>query len=446
MLPKLTHPPQRLGALAAYPYSRRLEEDLTFVTKYDEVVVLGEREGNVLWVPREMAPLGGQDLRSPGTPVELVCNLPPKNAQQQTILAQSWSLLEQGRSHIIQAGTGTGKTYMALNLAARLGVTTLIVVTKSVMMEQWKQEIQRFLGLPPEAVGTIRQNVCDVAGKPVVVGMLHSLAKDKYPDWINDYFGLVIFDETHRLGADFFVQAAKRFSARLRLGLSATPKRADGKTFVFLAHIGPVGVVADSTLLAPKVLTVTSNYTLPLVNRKENGRIVNRPLPLNPGRTTHISKRLGKMYSRNRKIVSFVSQAYAKGRHTVVFSDLIDGHLMILRPMLVAAGIPAEDIGIFSPSVTKKKDELEASKHKRVVLTTYTMCSEAVDVPRWDTAVLAIPVSNIKQAVGRILREHPDKAQPLVLDVVDHLVPLFQVYAKKRREQYAALGATVVEM
>ena len=112
-----------------------------------------------------------------------------------------------------------------------------------------------FLGLTPDEVGEIRGDKCEVVGTKFCVAMIQSLSKDgKYPEWITKGFGLVIFDEVHRLPAEQFSTVADMFPALLRLGLSATPYRADGKELLIQAHIGPLRAKTEAQLMVPKVL------------------------------------------------------------------------------------------------------------------------------------------------------------------------------------------------
>lgn len=148
---------------------------------------------------------------------------------------------------ILQAKTAWGKTAWALGLAARLGVTTLIVVHKEFLMRQWVSRIRKFL--PDAKVGIIQENRCEFEGRDFVVAMVHSLALDdlngsRYPQGMYDYFGCVINDEVHRISASSWSEVPKRFSALFRIGISATPRRKDGTEAVFRHHIGDVRFVA----------------------------------------------------------------------------------------------------------------------------------------------------------------------------------------------------------
>ena len=165
-----------------------------------------------------------------------------------------WWLRDAGG--ILQAKTAWGKTAWALGLAARLGVTTLIVVHKEFLMRQWVSRIRKFL--PDAKVGIIQENRCEFEGRDFVVAMVHSLALDdtkgtRYPSGLYEYFGLILTDEVHRIAAASWADIPRRFSALFRVGISATPRRKDGTAGVFRQHIGDVKFVATSPAIPATV-------------------------------------------------------------------------------------------------------------------------------------------------------------------------------------------------
>jgi hypothetical protein len=432
-----------VGALAKVPYSVEVEQALTFASPSGEIISLSKREGDFLMVPRHAVMAGGVDLRSTGRKVKFKVLASPLNSTQASLIESSYALLSEDKSHIIKAGTGTGKTYISLCVAARLGVTTLVVVTRDQMMEQWKRQITQFLGIPESMIGTLQQGTADFKGKPIVVGMLHSISRMKYPESFG-YFGLVIFDEVHNLGSESFSVVAGMYSAKYRLGLSATPKRKDGKEIIFYSHIGPPLLRTSSTLMVPRVVTVATKFSTPMVKATlPSGRVSQVPMRLIPGRLANLLGVMAVDPERNALIAQLAFQSYVRGRHVVVFSDSAAVHLPELREFLIRAGVPSSDIGIFSPTITDKPD-LNEHKERQVVLTTYRMCAEAVDRPRWDTAILATPRTDVVQVVGRVLRLHEDKDLALVFDILDVNIPLLSNYGKSRLKQYQTMGASIV--
>lgn len=445
--------PAIVGARALYSDpADTLAHSLWFDTAYGEKVPIfdpaQEYPGHI-WIPRGLVPKqyaepAPDNFVSEGHPINLEIVVGPRNQMQKGIIEKAAALLLAGDNHIIQAATGIGKTYCAIYLAAVLGRTTLVVVTKDQLMSQWRDEIHRFTGLPLDKIGMIQQDVCKVDGCPIVVAMMHSLVKDKYPSHVFDYFGLVVFDEVHRLGADYFSNVAGKFSARYRLGLSATPIRKDGKFLLFFSHIGPVGVVADSAMLIPRVIVIETNTPHPESWRKDsNGRWERGPMRLEGGRLGGLFKALANDTLRNSIIKKVAVQAYQKDRNTVVFSENAKEHLINIATMMIQEGVPKEDIGFFTPTLTKKKDLLE-HKHRKVVLTTYAMCAEAIDMPKWDTAILGTPRADVMQIIGRILREKHGKKRPVVVDLLDNRIKMMQSMYGKRVKQYETLKANVV--
>ena len=318
-----------------------------------------------------------------------------------------------------------------------------MIVTKDDLLKNWTDTAQQVLGLKPKEIGIIRQDVCQVEDRKLVIGMIHSLSiPGRYPQWIIDEFGLVCWDECHHVPANTFALTAGLFPAKLRWGLSATPERVDGKDIVLYAHIGPVRVRADDMPLVPRVMQVMTNWMCPRVRRKDDitGEVRTVRLPHSPGKCGHITKIIARDQQRNTRLATLITACHTKGRRTVFFSDTLE-HLDTMHQLLVTR-IPAKDIGYYVGGM--KQAELDASKAKPVILATYGMCSEGTNIPWLDTCVLGTPKADVRQVVGRILREYPGKQQPVVIDPVDDDSPVYAGYAKKRRYWYRAIGAETV--
>ena len=88
-------------------------------------------------------------------------------------------------------------------------------------------------------IGRIQANKVDILGKDIVIGMLQSISMKEYPEDTFNQFGFVIYDECHHLGAEVFSKALLKTNCKYTLGLSATPKRADGLSKVFEWYLGP---------------------------------------------------------------------------------------------------------------------------------------------------------------------------------------------------------------
>jgi hypothetical protein len=439
--------PLRVEGAAVFPYSEALYKRFEAKDRFGETYNYARRVGEFLLVPRELArlrPLDG-DFSTFGTKVffGISSTNSPRSEEQQRVLKESFRLLRQGYSHIIEGSTGFGKTYIGLTLSGLLSLKTLVVVQKQDLLEQWKRDALKFLNIAESDIGIIQQDRCEVANKKLVFGMVQSLCKEKYSPEIYREFGLVIFDEVHHMAADKFSIAAGLFHARLRLGLTATAARVDGREGLFEAHIGEVMVRTKVIPLPPKVLVLSSPWNIPRVPRKINGSWRTVPLPHEHGKLGAVLLDIAACALRNALIAKAVSLAFLKGRYTLVLSDLArDKHLDALYKAIVDAGVPASEIGYYVGGM--RQDALERAKAKHVVLATYQMAGEATDVPWWSTAVLATPRANVQQAVGRILRPYDGKPEPVVFDIVDDGSPVLQDYYHKRLKTYFLLGGRVV--
>lgn len=436
--------PIAYGATAQYPYSDSLAKKFTGISRFKEPYALYRRTGNVIHLPRAVCPVGQNDNRSDGVDVQFQCNFKPRDADQAHFVSASLAFLKKGLSGISEAPTGKGKTAMAMPVIAGVGKKTLIICTKEDLMlsdDQWLGALRQFLKLPDKDIGVVRQDRCDVAGKKAVIGLVHSLAiENRYPPGTFDDFGLIVWDEVHRMAAESFSNTAFLFPALRRWGLSATPDRKDGKEVVLHANIGPIRVRIEALPMTPKVLHFTSSWKCPRVVRKDpdtgEQKIVR--LPHGPGRVTHIVKRLMVDDARNDLICKATMMAYSKKRQIVVFSELLD-HLEAIRLGLKNMGAKWDEMAMY---VGGQSDPERLTRP--LTLTTYAMMAEGTNAPWKDTAVFATPRGDVRQIAGRVLREHPNKPKPILIDITDPDSPVFAGYANSRRSWYRAIGAEQV--
>ena len=150
---------------------------------------------------------------------------------EQTAAVESW--LKAGQAGCIIMPTGTGKTEVALSIMHNLRISTLVVSPVRDLMYQWHRRILR--GLNYDA-GIIGDNTFRV--QPVSVTTYDSACI--HMQKLGNQFGLIIFDECHHLPGQLRRDAARMCAAPSRLGLTATPERADGRHSDLQALIGPI--------------------------------------------------------------------------------------------------------------------------------------------------------------------------------------------------------------
>lgn len=335
-----------------------------------------------------------------------------------------------GYGVILNAKTGSGKSVMALYIASQLGLKTLVIATKEVLMEQWISYIKKFL--PRARYGIIRQDIDDSDMADICVGMIHSLSMRTYSE-IYDRFGFVIWDEVHRVGAEVFSLTSKLFSARYRLGISATTYRWDGADKVFLWSIGDVISFPEVPAMTPLIYPVATDFALPSFLAKKNVE----EMPVEFLLRFVISDR-----QRNQIIVDLAERALRKGRKVLILSHRRK-HLDTLYKMLlqkVGTEFPID----FVVGGRSAEEIEEAKKRAKCLFGTYQYIGEGFDCPDIDTLILATPVSNPIQAVGRVMRLHPNKKEPVVVDLVDMCEPFRSMY-QNRKKHYVAAGYKFTE-
>lgn len=411
--------------------------------------------GDYICVPRQYGlklcsqlQLRWTDATSEGLPMESP-KQPTPRPYQEPVLNAIEAKFDDFYDVLFRAHTGWGKTIGSLIVAFRLGRTTLIVVDQDNLKEQWLEVLQEMFGLALEDIGIIQGNRCDYEGKPVSIAMVQTLTQRKYPEAFYAYFGTLIGDEVHTLGAPTFSQILLQFPAMYRLFVSATPKRGDGLQKALEHNCGPVRVAADK-------------------KHKESSVYIRRN-PTVYSFYGNISPKVGRIISevaedgaRNLMIAESALWLWESGRDTLVLSDRVE-HLQHLQSMLIYMGVPAEEIGLYTgyepvwifgkdPTPDKRPADLHrwreedgkmafapyspvamVQKDKKVpkakfeqilakctiVLATYGKFQKGVDLARLAGGVDATPRAKAEQAQGRILRELLGKLKPIWVTVVD---------------------------
>jgi superfamily II DNA or RNA helicase len=139
---------------------------------------------------------------------------------------------EAGERGVVELPTGAGKTVVAVDAVAALGVPTLVVVPTIDLLDQWRRELETEFDVAVGQFGGGEQTQA-----PITVSTYDSAylrAEDVGGD-----FGLVVFDEVHHLGGEGYRDAARLLSAPVRLGLTATFERPDGAHEVVADLVGP---------------------------------------------------------------------------------------------------------------------------------------------------------------------------------------------------------------
>lgn len=346
------------------------------------------------------------------------------------IIEQIMDTLNRKDGGLLSLGCGQGKTVLALYVATVLKVKTLVIVHKSFLLNQWKERAEQFTDA---SLGIIRQNKVEIDGKDIVIGMLQSISKQKYDEDLFSDFGLVIFDEAHHAPSRYFSRALPIITCKKTLALSATPYRNDKLEKVLFWYFG------DILYKAPKkcndsVLVKIYKYSCCHKRFKEirfnyNGKIcIARTL-----------NNIVKIKERNTFIINLLVSVLKKEplRKILFLGDRIE-QLEYLKEKFDEYEICESDFYIGR----MKMKQLKKAEDAQVLFATYSMASEALDIPSLNTLFLITSRKNVEQSVGRILRKNDHIVQPLIVDIVDNLkVYVNQGYA--RRKYYKSLNYNI---
>ncbi len=327
-----------------------------------------------------------------------------------------------GRSFgVLEAGTGSGKTVMALRIIAERRQPAIVIVHSRELLHQWRQRIEEFLGIEAGQVGDGRFDP-----RPVTVAIVNS-ARNRI-DILPERFGHIVVDECHRVPASLFTDVVSRFGCFYMLGLSATAfRREDGMTRLIYTYMGDRVHRVD-----PRELAESGAVVRPRLVRRETGFSC-----YFGGQYPRLIKTLVRDRARNRLIAADVAALLEEGGAgtVLVVSDRVL-HCELLQREL--AGLGVEGVLLTGRMPAEQRTEVVEQVRRgevRVLISTLQLIGEGFDCPGLSTLVLATPIrfqGRLQQVVGRIMRPAAGK-EALVLDYVDVRVPVLRRSAEARR-------------
>lgn len=343
---------------------------------------------------------------------------------------------QMGGGGILEVPCGRGKTVLSLKLISLLKKKTLIIVHKEFLMNQWIERANEFL--PGAKIGKIQGPVFDVEGKDLVIGMLQTLYDRALPENAFDSFGLTIVDEVHRIGSEQFSKTLLRVLSPNMLGISATVDRKDKLTDVLYMFIGPKIYKEerenDDPVCVRAIEYISSD---PQFNETEYdfrgqtkySTMISKLSDFGP-RSDFIVRVLGDLVKE--------SQTRKDDAQIMVLCHN-RSLLKYLYESIVHRGFAS--VGYYVGGM--KQSALQETEGKQIVLATYAMAAEALDIKTLSVLLMASPKTDITQSVGRILRVRHDN--PVVVDIVDRH-DIFQNQWRQRKTFYRKCNYRILSM
>lgn len=399
-------------------------------------IQLYQQSGDLIGLPRYYARrklgIAYDGVRPRAVPFTWRENMPLRDYQVPAVKAALDEIRRSGGA-TLQAGCGLGKSCLGIRAAYELGLKTLVLVHKRFFKAQWMKDICKFTHIQKSDVGLIQQKICRI-GSVFTVGMVDSLIDRDYPG-IYDAFGLILVDENQRYGGERWGTAINRFRAQHILGLTAEASRADGMFPVFHHQIGPLvrveGVLRE---MKPRVYLLSSGFEIPEKGRDDSGRGFSFRMRNGKINLSGIQSYLARHEGRNKFIIGVIRSAVAQGRRPVVFCHRSE------QLRYIHEHLPQGLSGLFYGEASDA--ELEEAVEARVVLATYQMASEALNIEELDAMIQASPCGSVRQPFGRIARLLEGKKEPLGIDIVDGGNLALEMLEGRLR-QYEKLGYPV---
>lgn len=300
---------------------------------------------------------------------------------------------------LIDAKPGWGKSIMGLAIAHQFQLKTLIVCTTTMIRDMWVKEIKKFFGFTP---GIIGGGSYTNQHAPITVGNIQTV--NKMATKLSSTFGMVILDECHHCTATTFTNVLFYSRASVKIGLSGTHRRKDGKHILFKDYFGDC-----------KYTGIDINRVKPTIWQWQS------KCELSGNHLVPWALRVNKLFSNEVYFneIHFLADQLGKAGHKVlVVADRVDflERLHKATPnSLIIAGEYAKD------EHTRSRVMKAVSSGKATHLyATQSIFSEGVSLNELSAIILATPLNNeslVEQLIGRIMRQADGKLDPIAVDI-----------------------------
>ena len=372
----------------------------------------------------------------------------------QTEAVETW-WAARGRG-VVVLPTGTGKTFAAMLAIKKVGRPAIVVTPTIDLLNQWHWELSQAFG---GTIGLMGGGDYDI--QPLTVTTYDS-AYIHLERWGNK-FGLLVFDECHHLPGPTYAMAAIGSIAPFRLGLTATPERADGMDDVYPGLIGPIVYRREIKELSGDFLAAyrTERIYVSLSEDEQQRYQKNRDIykqfvadrnismggPNGWQRFIFEASRSKEGWEAFRAYREQKRLERAAGAKLKKLEELLEKHAIDRILIFTADNATVYAIArqYLVPAIThqtkarERKQILERfhSGEYSVVVTSQVL-NEGVDVPAANVGIVLSGTSTIRenvQRLGRLLRKRPDK-QAVLYELVARGTT--EEFSSERRRQHKA--------
>lgn len=389
---------------------------------------------------------------------EVTCSYPESLPYRETQREVIDEFLDNRENGVIVLPTGKGKSIVGLGIAKELRQRVIVLVHTNSILDGWKQDVKLFFKnkITP---GLIQGKKC-ILGEQVTLAMIQTLSrKSEYElSDLFENFGMVIADEMHHTPASSY-KLLNYFMGKYRVGLTATPERADGMENLMYWYFGNSCYTYERTsdekdILPVKVILkdIDLEFTPKVLWRGKEVLITSIPVKHRPKFSYFTLDEIVILSKKYRtQVLQDVLFEYKKNRKLILFFSQKNCVREYARMLEKECGVPKKDMLLFYGDNLTKTEELKIEAESvPITLATYSLVGEGTNVKAWEVAFLVSSVSNEKraeQAIGRIRRAHKSKITPVL--VYDYSLPkvyILRGHVFKRLTRYKKLGFHVESM
>lgn len=323
---------------------------------------------------------------------------------------------------VIVSPPGSGKTVMGLKIIANKKQPALIVVHRKLLLEQWQERIQAFLGIPKNEIGIIGQGKVRI-GKQITIATIQSLPKQL--EHIKSIFGTILIDECHHVPAETFRNTIEKLDTFYLYGLTATPIRKnndDKLIFIFLGDIiSEINTNEIENFKHPQITVRTTKLNVPFNSKTDDFETLSKIL-------IHDSQR-------NQLILEDIKTELSKGKRIAIITERKE-HIEILYHFLKHFCEIVTLSGDDSVSSRKSKWNTLQEGNFQVLITTGQYFGEGIDLSNINSLFLVYPFSfkgKLIQYIGRVQRS---EINPTIYDYRDIKIDYLNKLFLKRNTYY----------
>lgn len=331
--------------------------------------------------------------------------------QSQAISDLRLAYRDGARAPLLVLPTGGGKTIVMAEILRSLadrGRSAMVLVHRRELIAQTSDK----LTLAGVEHGIIAAGVAG-ANAPIQIASVQTLARRLAQ--ISTSPDLVVIDEAHHATAGSWQRVMDHWPDALRLGVTATPARLDGRC---------LSAVFDRLVLGPSVADLVSlDYLV-------NSRIYAPPVVADLSQlrrragdyaTDQVAAAMDRPTVTGDAIAHY--QRLAAGQRAIAFCCSVQ-HAEHVAASFLSSGIPAATLLGSTDPVRRDQAVQRFAAGVLQVLVTVDVVSEGFDIPAAGCAILLRPTQSLGlylQQVGRVLRPAPGKAAAIVLDHVGNV-------------------------